>query len=107
MPLVTEPPNPSPSNGPYPPPPYGPYVPPMNTYAILSLVFAVAVFAPLGIYFGKKAQQQIAQTGERGIELAKAGVICGWVFSSLMALFILGWCGFAALIIGTGVSHSG
>ncbi len=59
---------------PQPPPPYPyvPYPPPFNTYAILSLVFALFVFAPLGIYFGKVAKRQIAQTGERGIELAGA-----------------------------------
>ena len=52
------------------PPPHGWYPPPMNTYAILSLVFALAVFPPLGIYFGNKAKREIAERGERGIELA-------------------------------------
>jgi hypothetical protein len=90
--------------GPQPPPygsPYGPPygLPPYNTYAILSLVFALAVFPPLGIYFGYKAKQQIAQTGERGGELASAGLICGWIFSVLMGLFFLAWCGFGALMI--------
>jgi hypothetical protein len=93
---VTEPPPPQP-----PGPPYGPYPypAPLNTYAILSLVFAVFVFPPLGIYFGKKAKQQIAQTGERGVELATAGVICGWIFSACYALFLLVWCGFALTFI--------
>jgi hypothetical protein len=79
----------------YPPPyPYG-YVPqpPYNTCAILAIVFAFAVFAPLGIYFGHKAQQEIARTGERGIELARVGVIGGWVISGLQATILCLMCG--------------
>jgi hypothetical protein len=34
------------------PPPYQPYPPPYNVYAILSLVLALFVLPPLGIYFG-------------------------------------------------------
>jgi hypothetical protein len=77
----------------YPPP----YPPPVNVYAILSLVFAIAVFPPLGIYFGKTAQRQIAERGERGLELANAGVICGWIFTSFQVLLVLGMCGFVIL----------
>jgi hypothetical protein len=91
---VTEPPQLPP-----PQPPYGPYPAQVNMYAILSLVFAIFVFPPLGIYFGKKAKEQIARTGERGIELANAGVICGWIFSILLAVVLLIWCGFAAVFI--------
>jgi hypothetical protein len=72
-------------------------------YAILSLVFAVAVFPPLGIYFGYKAKAQIAQTGERGVELATAGLVVGWIFSSIYGLFILLWCG----VLGSGLLLSG
>jgi hypothetical protein len=79
---------------PYPPPPYA-YAPPVNMYAILSLVFAVAVFPPVGIYFGYKAKEQIARTGERGVELATAGLVIGWIFSAMYGLFCLIWCGFA------------
>src|SRR5215471_11074854 len=90
-----------PYNPPYPPPPpgypgypnYGPYQPPYNTMAILSLVFAVFVFPPLGIYFGYRAKQQIALSGERGLELANAGLITGWVLTSIYALFLLFFCG--------------
>jgi len=53
--------------------------PPYNTLAVLALVLGIMVLPPLGIYFGHKAQQQIAQTGERGIELAKVGVVSGWI----------------------------
>ena len=90
----TPPPTPYPPP-PYPAPPYAPYVvaPPMNTYAILSAIFAFAVFAPVGIYLGYKARRQIEQTGERGIELAKVGIIGGWILTGLQALFLLVWCG--------------
>jgi len=89
---------------PQPPPPYPyvPYPPPFNTYAILSLVFALFVFAPLGIYFGKVAKRQIAQTGERGIELANVGIICGWIFSVMLVI----WCGLFAALIIAGISNS-
>jgi hypothetical protein len=90
----------------YPPPPNYPYsypqyavAPPFNTYAILALVFAVAVFPPLGIYFGSKAKQQIARTGERGIELAQAGFVVGIIFSVFYAVFMVVWCGFAGTIL--------
>src|SRR6185369_12565036 len=83
----------------YGPPPAGypgyPVQPPINTYAILGLVLAIFVLPPLGIYFGRKAQQQIAVTGERGIELAKAGVVVGWVLTILWGVLVLIWCGFA------------
>lgn len=73
--------------------PYGVYQPPMNTYAILSLILGIAVLPPLGIYFGHQARKQIAVTGERGSELATAGIVIGWVLSSIFAAFILLWCG--------------
>ena len=100
VPLPT--PVPAPPYPPYPPYPYPyPVQPPVNTYAILSVVFAFAVFAPLGIYFGNKAKQQIAQTGERGIELANVGVIAGWILTGLQAAFLVVWCGlFGAFFLG-------
>jgi hypothetical protein len=78
-------------------PPYNPYgvykpLPPYNTYAILALVLAVIVLPPLGIYFGNVAKKQIAQTGERGIELANAAVIVGWVMTVLLGAFFILWC---------------
>lgn len=91
----------------YPPPYPYPYVaqPPWNTYAILSLVFAFAVFAPLGIYFGTKAKEQIAQTGERGIELANIGVIAGWILTCLLAAFLVVWCAFFVTFLGTAATQ--
>jgi hypothetical protein len=66
--------------------------PPYNTLAVLALVLGIMVLPPLGIYFGHKAQQQIAQTGERGIELAKVGVVIGWIGTSLYVLMFCGVC---------------
>jgi Domain of unknown function (DUF4190) len=82
-----------PPYGPYPPPPPYAMLPPFNTYAILAAIFAFVVFPPLGIYFGYKAREQIAQTGERGIELAKVGIIGGWIITGLQAAFLVVWCG--------------
>ena len=73
------------------PPPYRPY-PPYNVYAILSLVLALFVLPPLGIYFGRKARQEIARTGERGAELATAGIICGWVMTAFLGVGMIIWC---------------
>ena len=77
--------------------PYGYVVyqpPPLNTNAILALVLGAMVLPPLGIWLGYKAQEEIARTGERGIELAKAGVVVGWV---LTGLFVLAFCGICVL----------
>lgn len=49
----------------------------------------------------------IAERGERGIELAKAGVICGWIFSVVQGLFLIVWCGFAVAFIASAVGHAG
>jgi hypothetical protein len=107
-----------PTNG-YPPPYAGPppirypTQPPYNTYAILAIVLACFVLPPLGIYFGHQAKAQIAQTGERGIELARAAVIVGWVLTALMALMIVLWCAFAVFFLGlfglagTGIASHG
>ena len=83
------------------PPPYQPYPPqPYNTYAILSLCLALFVLPPLGIYFGRKAREQIALTGERGAELATAGIVCGWVLTAVLAVSMVIWCGMAVLWVG-------
>jgi len=90
----------------YQPAPYNPYggyrpLPPYNTYAILALVLAVLVLPPLGIYFGKLAQKQVAETGERGIELANAAVIVGWVLSGILAVGFVLWCAvFGSMMFG-------
>lgn len=88
------------------PPPYGAYpvLPPFNTYAILAAIFAFVVFPPLGIYLGHKAKQQIAQTGERGIELAKVGIIGGWIVTCLQGVFLIVWCGMFLTFFTTFIS---
>jgi hypothetical protein len=53
--------------------------------AILSLVMAF-VFSPLGIVFGHIARKQMRQTGEQGHGLATAGLIIGYIFTTLMVL---------------------
>jgi hypothetical protein len=88
-----------------PPPPYNPYgyqpPPPYNTYAILALVLAIVVLPPLGIYFGSVAKKQIAQTGERGIELANAAVIVGWVMTIILGVALTLWCAlFGSMMFG-------
>ena len=96
-----QPPVQPPPPGQIPPGQYGYMVyqpPPYNTLAILALVLGVMVLPPLGIYFGHKAQEQIAQTGERGVELAKAGVLVGWILTVFYGLFFVAWCCFAAQI---------
>ena len=91
---------------PYPPPPYV-VQPPVNTYAILAAIFAFVVFPPLGIYFGYKARGQIAQTGERGIELAKVGIVGGWIITGLQAAFLVVWCGFFLTFFTTFATQAG
>ena len=98
---LTPPPPAQPYPYPYPYPPM--YVQPAtNTYAILAAIFAFVVFPPLGIFFGVKAKQQIAQTGERGIELAKVGIIGGSIMTGLQALFFIVWCAFVGSMFSGG-----
>ena len=57
-----------------------------NTLAVLSLAASILSFVTFvfilsigGIVAGKKAQRQIATSGEDGAGIAKAGVVIGWV----------------------------
>jgi hypothetical protein len=86
-----------PGYGPYPPPPYGyggyngygyPAQPGTNTMAILALVFAF-IFAPVAIVLGVLARKQIRRTGEQGMGLATAGMVCGIVFTVLSVVWIV------------------
>jgi hypothetical protein len=78
------------------PPPYA-YPPqrPTNGLAIASLIvgiigfFSCPLIGAVAIYLGNRAQAQIAQTGEDGEGLAKAGVILGWIALALTALALL------------------
>ena len=60
----------------------------VNIYAVVSL-FAAVLFAPVGIALGIVALRQIKRTGERGRELAIAGIWIG-VGILICALLILG-----------------
>lgn len=66
----------------------------VNIYAVVSL-FAAVFFAPVGIALGIVALRQIKSTGERGRELAIAGIWIG-VGILILALALLA---VAALII--------
>jgi hypothetical protein len=68
-----------------------------NTLAILALVFAF-VFAPAAIVMGAIARKQIKRTGEQGMGLATAGLVCGIVFTALSVLWIVGVMVFFASI---------
>lgn len=58
--------------------------------AIISLV--AAFVAPVaGLILGIVAQRQIAQTGEDGAGLAKAGAIIGGVLTAFGVLFFIVW----------------
>ena len=84
------------------PPPYGYGYPAQmgtNTLAILALVFAF-IFAPAAIVLGIVARKQIRGTGEQGMGLATAGMVCGIVFSVLMVV----WIGIMIALLAT-VNH--
>ena len=68
-----------------------PATPPSNNVlAIVSLV--TAFIAPLAaIVTGHLALRQLRSSGEHGLGLAKAGLILGYVFTSVQVLFLIGW----------------
>jgi len=86
-----------PPYGAYPPPPqyghptgyYGyPQPQPTNAMAIVSLVCAL-LFAPLGIVFGHISLSQIKRTGEEGRGLAIAGLVIGYMITTLTVVAIV------------------
>jgi len=92
-----------------PPAPYG-SVPPQgqNTMAVVSLIFGIAGFVVVGIIgsivaliTGNSAKKQIAQTGQPGLGLAKAGVILGWIG---VGLTIVGVIALIILVVVLGYS---
>jgi len=66
----------------------------VNIYAVVSL-FASVLFAPVGIALGIVALRQIKRSGERGRELAIAGI---WIGVGILILGLI-VIGFAALMI--------
>jgi hypothetical protein len=98
------PPQPLQPNAPYGTTPYGAaYGPRTNTLAIVALILGLTV--PIGgIIAGHIALGQIKRTGEAGHGLAQAGLILGYVFTSLLVLYIIGVIVFAIFAISTGAS---
>jgi hypothetical protein len=66
----------------------------MNTYALLALLLSILVFPPIGIWLGRKAKEQIAVSGESGIELATVAEIYGWVVTGFL---VIGGCLYCAI----------
>jgi hypothetical protein len=60
-----------------------------NVMAILAFVFAFVSSGLLGIIFGHVAVAQIVRTGERGLGLAKAAIIVGYVGLAIAAIALL------------------
>jgi hypothetical protein len=93
------------ATAPYGTTPYGAYGPRTNTLAIVALVLGLTV-PPGGIIAGHLALGQIKRTGEAGHGLAQAGLILGYVFTSLLALYIIGVIVFAILAISAAATGS-
>lgn len=79
------------------PAPAYPTVPQTNTMAIAALVSSL-VFAPLGIIFGHVALKQIKRTGDEGRGLAVAGLVIGYVVTVLLALFVILFVAYLAVV---------
>lgn len=76
-----------------------------NTMAILSLVFAF-IFAPLGVVFGHMARKQIRERGEGGEGLATAGLIVGYIFTSMYVLGCAIWLIAVVFLVNTAATVS-
>ncbi|WGW12851.1 DUF4190 domain-containing protein [Saxibacter everestensis] len=72
---------------------------PTNTLAIITII-AAFVMPIAGIICGHISMRQIAQTGEQGNGLAKAGLILSYVFTGLAVLAILFYIIVVVLILG-------
>ncbi|GED96213.1 hypothetical protein nbrc107697_02520 [Gordonia crocea] len=44
------------------------------------------ISAPFGVYLGRKARREIAQTGETGDPYAVAALIIGWAYLTALGL---------------------
>jgi large-conductance mechanosensitive channel len=71
-----------------------------NVLAIISLI-AAFVMPVAAIVTGHIAMSQIRRTGEQGEGLAKAGLILGYVFTSLGVLFFIAYILFFVVLIAT------
>lgn len=93
---------PQPASSPYPPyPPYG-FEPRSNTNVLAIISLVAAFIVPIAaIVTGHIALNQIRRTREEGYGLAKAGLILGYVFTGLSALFVVSYVAFLAIVIST------
>lgn len=73
---------------------------PYNALAIVA--FVTAFLLPiLGVVFGHLALPDLRRKGERGRELAIAGLVIGYVLSGLILLLLLAWVGTFIAILGS------
>lgn len=84
-----------------------------NAMAIVSLIAGIAglIFLPIiasivAVITGPMAKKQIAQTGEQGEGMAKAGIITGWIGLALWILGILAVVLFTVLVASTATVSS-
>jgi hypothetical protein len=70
---------------------YTPRRPTTNIFAVLGLAFGLGG-GILGVIFGFIALSQIRRTGDEGIGMAVAGIICGslWIVITILVLFFYG-----------------
>jgi peptidyl-prolyl cis-trans isomerase B (cyclophilin B) len=78
-----------------------------NTYAVLAIVFGFLV--PIaGIVFGHMGLNQIKRNGDPGRGLALTGLIVGYAYFAFIAIFIVVYIGFIAMMIAAmGSAFSG
>lgn len=60
-----------------------------NGFAIASLVFGIVGGALLAIIFGHISRSQIRRTGERGEGMAFTGLVLGYVWTAIIAAFLI------------------
>ncbi|PKQ26817.1 MAG: hypothetical protein CVT64_03790 [Actinobacteria bacterium HGW-Actinobacteria-4] len=84
---------------------YGPPSAPTNVLAIVSMITSIlgVIMLPIiasiaGIIMGHIAKKQIAQTGEQGEGMAKAGLIVGYAGLVLWGLFFLAYIAFFVFV---------
>lgn len=88
---------------------YGPPARPTNVLAIVSMVASIVGFLgffPIfgsiaGVVTGHMATKQIAQSGEQGAGMAKAGLIVGYVGLALWALLLIFYFAIFGLLFAT------
>ena len=78
--------------------PPGPAERGLNKNALPALLFSFfGITAPIGVYLGRKARQEIARTGETGDPYAVAALFIGWAY---ITAFGLGVASYLIFVIG-------